>query len=78
VNTMPEATLFATADHAQLRGDTVRGTAAAAQQVFDALSAAGIDLADVFAVLEREGVEKFEKSWEELLGTVRDQLTRAG
>jgi transaldolase len=77
VNTMPEATLFATADHADVRGDTVRATAAASQEVFDALAAAGIDLDDVFAVLEREGVEKFEKSWTELLDSVREQLDQA-
>jgi transaldolase len=77
VNTMPEATLFATADHADVRGDTVRGTAAASQEVFDALAAAGIDLDDVFAVLEREGVEKFDKSWAELLDSVKEQLEQA-
>ncbi|QUH01681.1 transaldolase [Saccharopolyspora erythraea] len=77
VNTMPEATLFATADHADVRGDQVSGRAAESQQVFDSLSAAGIDLDDVFAVLEREGVDKFEKSWEELLQTVREQLDQA-
>jgi transaldolase len=77
VNTMPEATLKATADHADLRGDTVSGTAAASQQVFDDLAAIGIDLDDVFAVLEREGVEKFEKSWTDLLKTVREQLEQA-
>ncbi|MDA3649314.1 transaldolase [Saccharopolyspora indica] len=77
VNTMPEATLKATADHADVRGDTVSGTAAASQQVFDDLASAGIDLDDVFAVLEREGVEKFEKSWSELLDTVAQQLEQA-
>lgn len=77
VNTMPEATLFATADHAQVAGDQVSGTKDASQRVFDELTDAGIDLDDVFAVLEREGVEKFEKSWNELLDTVRDQLQRS-
>jgi transaldolase len=77
VNTMPEGTLFATADHADVQGDTVSGTAQAAQGVFDALADLGVDLDDVFAVLEREGVEKFEKSWDELLETVGDQLQQA-
>lgn len=77
VNTMPEATLFAAADHADVRGDVVSGTAAEAQQVFDSLSNAGIDLDDVFVVLEREGVEKFEKSWNELLQTIEEQLDQA-
>ncbi|MFC7345090.1 transaldolase, partial [Saccharopolyspora griseoalba] len=70
VNTMPEGTLQACADHADVRGDLVSGTGAEAQQVFDQLREAGIDLDDVFAVLEADGVQKFEKSWTELLDTV--------
>jgi transaldolase len=78
VNTMPEDTLNAVAEHSTLAGDTVTGTSAQAQQVFDDLSAVGIDIDDVFITLENEGVEKFEKSWEELLDSVRDQLAAAG
>jgi len=74
VNTMPEKTLEAVADHGQVTGDTVSGTAAAAQAVFDELSAVGIDLDDVFNLLEVEGVEKFEKSWAELLEATQGQL----
>src|SRR5690625_598683 len=70
VNTMPEKTLFAYADHGEEPVDTVTGTAAASQEVFDALAAVGVDTADVFALLEREGVEKFEVSWSELVDTV--------
>ncbi|HEV7908307.1 MAG TPA: transaldolase [Pseudonocardiaceae bacterium] len=77
VNTMPEKTLYAVADHGHIVGDTVTGRAAEAQKVFDGLREAGIDMDDVFAVLEREGVEKFEKSWEELLETVTSQLEKA-
>ena len=77
VNTMPEKTLEAVADHGAVRGDAVSGTAAAAQAVFTELSAAGIDLADVFTLLEDDGVEKFEKSWQELLDATQDQLTAA-
>ncbi|AHH19235.1 transaldolase [Nocardia nova SH22a] len=78
VNTLPEKTLEAFADHGELRGDLVSGAEAEAQGVFDALSAAGIDLADVFDVLEREGVEKFEKSWEELLTATTAELKSTG
>ncbi|WP_280481824.1 transaldolase [Nocardia cyriacigeorgica] len=78
VNTLPEKTLEAVADHGEIRGDTVSGTAAAAQEVFDKLTAVGIDLDDVFAVLEREGVDKFEKSWEELLSATAQELSTAG
>jgi transaldolase len=74
VNTMPEKTMDAVADHGVITGDTVSGTADAAQQVFDALTAAGIDLPDVFKLLEDEGVEKFEKSWQELIDATQGQL----
>ncbi|MGE2726778.1 transaldolase [Mycolicibacterium pulveris] len=77
VNTMPEKTLDAVADHGVITGDTVTGTAAQSQEVFDKLSAVGIDLPDVFKVLEDEGVEKFEKSWLELLEATQGQLDAA-
>ena len=77
VNTMPEKTLDAVADHGNIVGDTVTGGADEAQEVFDSLAQAGIDIDDVFVVLETEGVEKFEKSWEELLETVTGQLDKA-
>jgi transaldolase len=77
VNTMPEKTLRAVADHGRIEGDKVTGTREQAQEVFDALTEAGIDLDDVFRVLEEEGVAKFEKSWTELLETVAGQLEKA-
>lgn len=77
VNTMPEKTIAAVADHGEIRGDSVSGTAADAQKVFDSLQAVGIDLADVFTLLEREGVEKFVDSWTELLDETQTQLSSA-
>ncbi|MBW0118229.1 transaldolase [Pseudonocardia abyssalis] len=77
VNTMPEKTMQAFADHGEVHGDRVTGTAAEAQEVFDALERVGIDLTDVFLVLEEEGVEKFDKSWAELGETVQGQLDGA-
>jgi transaldolase len=77
VNTMPEKTLLAVADHARITGDTVSGTATQAREVFDRLAGVGIDLTDVFRVLEDEGVGKFEESWLDLLGTVADRLAKA-
>ena len=74
VNTMPEKTLLAFGDHGEVQGDQVTGTAEAAQAVFDSLERVGIDLTDVFQVLEDEGVDKFEVSWKELLDTVKGQL----
>ncbi|MBV9314623.1 MAG: transaldolase [Pseudonocardia sp.] len=74
VNTMPEATLNAFADHGEVHGDRVTGTGAAAQALFDQLTGVGIDLDDVFRVLEDEGVQKFETSWNELIESVQGQL----
>jgi transaldolase len=74
VNTMPEATMKATADHGELHGDTVHGTYDAARQVFEDLEKLGIGYDDVVQVLEDEGVAKFEASWNELLDTIRTNM----
>ena len=76
VNTMPEATLKATADHGELRGDTVHGTYDQSRQVIADLEQLGISYDDVVQVLEDEGVAKFEVSWNELLDTIRTNLER--
>ena len=77
VNTMPEATIHAFAEHGEVRADTITGCFDDARKVFTDLKAVGVDMADVVAVLEREGVEKFEASWMELLDGVRKSLTEA-
>jgi transaldolase len=77
VNTMPEATLDAVADHGQLQGDQVTGNYADAQQVLDRLAAIGIDYDDVVELLEVEGVQKFEDAWATLLEGVQKQLDAA-
>jgi transaldolase len=77
VNTMPEKTIDAVADHGVITADTVTGTSEAAQTVFHNLEAVGIDLRDVFLALENDGVEKFEKSWEKLLQATQGQLDAA-
>ena len=77
VNTMPEKTLRAFADHGEVAGDQVRPHYEDAQQVLDGLEALGISYDDVIATLEREGVDKFVKSWEELEATVRASLEGA-
>ena len=78
VNTMPEATLEAVADHGVVRGDTVTGSYAEARQVLDDLKGAGIDYDDVVEQLEREGVSKFEDAWNALIESVTEQLEKAG
>ncbi|MFD5467714.1 transaldolase [Kitasatospora sp. NPDC127059] len=74
VNTMPEATLDATGDHGVVTGNTIVPNYADAKAVLDAIAAAGVDYDDVVQVLEDEGVEKFEQSWQELLDTVTASL----
>ncbi|MBC7301230.1 MAG: transaldolase [Nocardia sp.] len=74
VNTLPEKTLQAFADHGELQGDTLSGRGAEGAQVFADLAEVGIDLDDVFALLEREGVDKFVGSWGELIEATTGQL----
>ncbi len=78
VNTMPEGTLEAVADHGVVRGDTVTGAYTDARQVLDDLAAAGISYDDVVEKLEAEGLQKFEDSWNELIESVTEQLEKAG
>lgn len=75
VNTMPEATLEAVVDHGDVRGDTITGGVEEARRTLAGLAELGIDLAEVTARLEDEGVRKFEESWTQLLDTVRRGLT---
>jgi transaldolase len=77
VNTMPEKTLDAVIDHGEITGDTVTGGYAEAAGVLDELEALGVSYSDVTAVLEKEGVEKFAKSWNELLTEVQADLQKA-
>jgi transaldolase len=77
VNTMPEKTMEAFADHGEVEGDRVTTSYDDAQSVMDQLAAVGIDYDDVIAALEKEGVDKFSASWTELLETVQGQLDKA-
>ncbi|TWD84405.1 transaldolase [Kribbella amoyensis] len=78
VNTMPQATIDAFADHGEVRGDTVRGSYDEDRQVIAGLEALGISYDEVVQVLEDEGVSKFEASWSELQDTVSAALKKAG
>jgi transaldolase len=80
VNTMPESTIRDFQDHGEVRGLTVEEDVDGARATLDALAQAGVDFDDVTATLEREGVEKFSASFQELLGEVarkRDTLVAA-
>ena len=76
VNTMPEKTMQAFADHGEIDGDAVSGRGSSAQSILDQIAAAGVDWADVMVALENEGVEKFIASWHELVETVRGQMEK--
>ena len=78
VNTMPEATIEATADHAPLHGDAVHGTYEESRAHFAALEQLGISYDDVVAVLEEEGVAKFAASWQQFSDTISAELAKAG
>src|SRR3954470_15706139 len=73
VNTMPEKTLKAYADHGQ-PGTPVQKAYDDAAAVMKSVADAGVDLDDVFRVLEEEGVKKFTDSWDELTESVRSEL----
>lgn len=74
VNTVPQATLDAVADHGVFDGDTVTGTQAASREVWSNLAALGIHENEVCAGLERAGVASFANSWTELLAAVKAAL----
>ncbi len=74
VNTMPEKTLWAVAEKGAVAPDTITPEFAAAHETMAALKAVGVDYDDVVEVLEREGVEKFSTSWQELLTQVQSAL----
>jgi transaldolase len=74
VNTMPEATIRATADHGELHGNTIAGTYDESRRIFEQLAELGVHYDDVVAVLEDEGVQKFAASWSQLLDTITNEM----
>ncbi|UXY25329.1 transaldolase [Streptomyces sp. HUAS TT20] len=74
VNTMPEATLNAVADHGIVPARGIRDTYGEAHTVLEELAGVGVDYADVVQLLEEEGVAKFDKSWDELAGKLTAAL----
>jgi transaldolase len=78
VNTMPEGTLKATADHGVITGDTVTGGYAQARADLAAVERLGISYEEVVKQLEDEGVAKFEAAWQDLLDAVTKSLNSEG
>jgi len=77
VNTMPEATLRAFADHGTV-SRTVGPDPGAAQCTLSNVAPAGVDLASITAELEREGVNAFCDSYEQLLACITSKLAVVG
>lgn len=77
VNTMPEPTLEAFADHGEVTGEISAEDYRAADEDFDRLARLGIDYAEVMSVLEQQGLQKFDVSWGELQDTIRTALDRS-
>jgi transaldolase len=78
INSMPQQTLEAVADHGDIRGETVRSQYADAAQVLTDLNDVGVDYHDVVEVLEAQGVKAFQDSWSLLLQSVGASLARLG
>ncbi len=78
VNTMPEATLRAVADHGEVGGDAVRGRYGDARRIIDDLNQLGVDMEDVAETLETQGVASFGQSWDELIASVTKRIQEFG
>ncbi|GED98083.1 transaldolase [Gordonia crocea] len=74
VNTMPGKTMEAFADHGWVDRESIIGQEASARETMTQIAAAGVDLDDVFVLLEDEGVTKFIDAWSDLLAATADQL----
>ncbi len=78
VNTMPEATLRAVADHGEVGGDAVRGLYGEARHTIDDLGRLGVDIEDVAEALEAQGLASFGQSWDELIASVTKRIEEFG
>jgi transaldolase len=74
VNTMPEKTLLALADHGEI-GAMLPKDGGDAEEVIDRFERAGVDVEELAAMLQREGADAFVKSWDDLLTCLVDKST---
>ena len=74
VNTMPEKTMEAVFDHGVVPADSITNRYEESNMILLAVAAVGVDYDDVTEQLEREGVDKFVVSWNELLDSVTSAL----
>jgi transaldolase len=73
INTMPEQTLHAFADHGEV-APALGAEAGESEAVLAAAAAEGVDLDAITSALEREGVDAFSASYEELLSSIDSKL----
>src|SRR5579863_4007467 len=74
VNTMPENTLKAFADHGKV-GDPIRADGGDSEQVLAEFTKAGVDLGALAAKLQKDGADAFVKSWDSLMGVIGSKAT---
>jgi transaldolase len=74
VNTMPEKTLLALADHGEI-GGMLPKDGGDAEEVIDRFARAGVDVDELAAMLQREGADAFVKSWDDLLACLVEKAT---
>ena len=72
VNTMPDKTLLAFADRGEV-GEPIPTDGGDAEQVLAEFEAAGVDVAELAARLQREGAEAFDASWKELMQSIEEK-----
>jgi len=72
INTMPEKTLMAFAEHGRV-GEPMAEDGGDCEQVIARFKQAGIDDAVLAAQLQQEGKQSFDKSWNELLKRIADK-----
>jgi transaldolase len=75
VNTMPDKTLLAFADHGEV-GEPIPADGGDADEVLGAFQSAGVDTDELAARLQREGAEAFVKSWKDLLESIESESRR--
>jgi transaldolase len=71
---MPEKTMEAVFDHGVIAEDTITGGYTQAREVLASIEALGVSYDEVVTLLEKEGVDKFIVSWNELVATVSSAL----
>lgn len=77
VNTMPEKTMEAVFDHGVIPENSIAGTYTSSEEILQAVEKQGVSISEVTELLEKEGVEKFIVSWNELVASITSALEAA-